>query len=791
MHSMRDCPRRTLSALFLAGLALLTLPAVGQNPPVAGKAAPRAGATPSFERDIRPIVAKYCNDCHGGAKPKADLNLAAMLDESAVLKNRKVWEQAVEFVEDHEMPPKGKPQPSQAEIEQLTGGITALLTKFECGRTNDPGSVTIRRLNRSEYNNTVRDLVGVDFSPADDFPSDDVGYGFDNIGDVLTMPPILMEKYLAAAERIAEMAIVAGPSALGPTKTFEAEDLGKGSAGGKYNEWARVLASNGEIVLNYDFPRNGTYVIRARAFGQQAGAEPARMAFKIDGKVLKSFDVKAVESAPALYEDRAKLHSGQRKLSVAFTNDFYDEKVLDKNKRDRNLIVDYIEIQGPLPAEGSTLPESHRRIIFRKPAKPADRVECALAIIDRFASRAYRRAVTPGEVARLMKFVDLAHENGDSFERGIQLMVEAVLVSPQFLFRVELDQRKKRGDPTGAQPINDFELASRLSYFLWSSMPDEELFQTALNGKLRTEGNLEKQVRRMIKDRRAKALVDDFAEQWLQIRNLRNVSPDKGRFPQFDEPLRTAMMKETELFFESIVREDRSVIELLDANYTFLNERLAKHYGIAGVKGEEFHRVFLKNDQRGGILTQASILTITSNPTRTSPVKRGKWILEQLLGTPPPPPPANVPELKEDKAVALTGTLRQRMEQHRADPNCASCHARMDPLGFGFENYDAVGAWREKEGDFPVDASGTLPSGQSFRGAKELKAVLKTREREFARCLTEKLLTYGIGRGLEYYDRCAVDRIVDALARDKYKFSRLVLEVVQSDPFQKRRGRGN
>jgi len=773
-----------LPALLLPALTLLPLNAFAADVP--GAKGPARAV--SYDRDVRPLLAKYCNSCHGGEKPKADLNLAAMVDESAVMKNRKAWEQVIDYVEGHEMPPKGKPQPSQAEIEQLSGGVTALLAKLECGRTSYPGRVTIRRLNRAEYNNTIRDLVGVDFSPADDFPSDDVGYGFDNIGDVLTIPPILLEKYLAAAERIAERAIVAGPSALGPTKTFEVEDLSAQTAGQKYGDWARNLYTAGEIVVGYDFPRNGTYILRARAFGQQAGPDPARMAFKVDGKTLKSFDVKAVESGPVLYEDRVKLRGGPRRLAVAFTNDFYDERAPDPKKKDRNLVVDYIEIQGPLPDEGTALPETHRRIIFRKPTKPAERVDCALAIIERFATRAYRRPATSAEVGRLMKFVDLTQENGDSFERGIQLMVEAVLVSPQFLFRVELGGRKRRGEPAGAQPISEFELASRLSYFLWSSAPDDELFQLALSNKLREGDNLEKQVRRMLKDRRAKALVENFADQWLQVRNLKNVNPDKGRFPNFDEPLRAAMLKETELFFESIVREDRSVRDLLDANYTFVNERLAKHYGIPGVKGDQFHRVVLKDGTRGGILTQASILTITSNPTRTSPVKRGKWILEQVLGTPPPPPPPDVPELKDDQAVVTAGTLRQRMEQHRANPNCASCHARMDPLGFGFENFDAVGAWRDKDGNFPIDASGTLPSGQTFRGAKELKAVLKAREPEFVRCLAEKLLTYSIGRGLEYYDRCAVDRIVDATLRDKGKFSRLVLEVVQSDPFQKRRG---
>jgi hypothetical protein len=387
--------------------------------------------------------------------------------------------------------------------------------------------------------------------------------------------------------------------------------------------------------------------------------------------------------------------------------------------------------------------------------------------------------------------VDLAEQSGESFERGIQLAVEAILCSPQFLFRVELDPRpRRRGEvlpPTRA--VNEYELASRLSYFLWSSMPDDELAQLAASGKLRDGDTLGRQVRRMLRDPKARALVENFGDQWLQLRLLGTINPDTKQFPAFDDALRRAMLEETRLFFESLVRDDRSVLDFLDAKDTFVNERLARHYGIPGVRGEEFRRVTLPDDRRGGLLGQASILTVTSNPTRTSPVKRGKWILEQILGTPPPPPPPDVPELKEDKDVVLSGTLRQRMEQHRANPSCATCHGRMDPLGFGLENFDAVGAWREKDGPFPVDASGTLPSGQTFQGPKALKAILQERREDFARCLAEKLLTYALGRGLDYYDKCAVDRMVAALARDDYRFSTLVLEIVQSDPFQKRRTR--
>jgi hypothetical protein len=617
----------------------------------------RSSRADAFGDDIKPLMTRYCYGCHGGDRPKGGLNLARYADDLGVVKDRKFWGRLVEYVEAGEMPPEGKPQPTQAELERFTEAIEDVLGKVDCGRESDPGRVTIRRLNRAEYNNTIRDLVGIDFHPADDFPSDDVGYGFDNIGDVLTLPPILFEKYLAAAEAIAEKAIVLGP--------------------------------------------------------------------------------KAAES------------------------------------------------------NTEALPESHRRILFRTPTTPATRSECARAIIERFASRAFRRPAAAGEVGRLIRFVDLAAENGDSFERGIQLAVEAVLCSPQFLFRVEVDPRpRRRGEvmpPT--HPVTEFELASRLSYFLWCSMPDEELTQLAAEGKLRNGDTLEQQVQRMLRDPKARALVENFGDQWLQLRLLATINPDSERFPTFDEDLRKAMLEESRQFFTSVIQDDRSVLDFLDSDDAFVNERLARHYGIAGVKGEEFRRVKLTDDRRGGLLGQASILMVTSNPTRTSPVKRGKWILEQILGTPPPPPPPNVPELKEDKEVVLTGTLRQRMEQHRANPDCATCHGKMDPLGFGLENFDAIGAWRDQDGRFPVDASGVLPGGGSFVGPKELKAILKERHADFARCLTEKLLTFALGRGLDYYDKCAIDKIVAALAENDFKFSTLVLGIVTSDPFQKRRQR--
>ncbi len=747
----------------------------------------------SFRTAALPVLTKYCTTCHGPTKPKGGLNLANFRDETSARSNRKIWGRIKEYVEGGLMPPDDRPQPTREELAQLTGWIKSASKADDCGRTFDPGRVTIRRLNRSEYNNTVRDLIGIDFHPADDFPSDDVGYGFDNIGDVLSMPPILLEKYLAAAEAISEEAIATSSSAKGAVKTWNSETLGSNAGGSPRDDGTLILTSESEIAVNHAFPRNAHYIIRVRACGDQAGPDPVRMAVRIDGKELKRFDVTAPSGKLQDFQFRQNLRGGPRRLSVAFLNDYYQPSAPDPKQRDRNLIVESIEVEGPLYSIGDPLPESHRRIIFTTPKNANDTSRASRAILERFTSRAYRRPANDSEVAKLMKLVELALQQGESFDRGIQLALEAILISPQFLFRAELGSRAdsigtKAGETTRVETIGNFEMASRLSYFLWSSMPDDELWRAALDGSLRLADTLERQVRRMLRDPKAHALVENFAEQWLQLRNLRSLNPDRGRFPSFDNKLRDAMIHETELFFGAVMRGDSSILDFIDSDFTYLNEQLARHYGIPGVKGEQFRRVKLKGHERGGLITQASILTVTSNPTRTSPVKRGKWVLEQLLGTPPPPPPPNVPVLTEDAKALTAATLRLRMEQHRSKASCAVCHNKLDPLGFGLENFDAVGAWRNQDSGGPVDSSGTLPSGESFRGPKELKAILKAHSPEFSRCLTEKMLTYALGRGLEEYDRCAVDQIVKSLEPGRYRFSALVLLIVKSDPFQKRRG---
>ena len=732
----------------------------------------------AFKKEIQPILEQYCYDCHGNGKTKGDLALDHYKSVEAIRADRKKWEMVLRNVKSGEMPPEKKPQPSQAQRDLLAKFVEDQVFPID-PKKPDPGRVTIRRLNRAEYNNTVRDLVGVEFRPADDFPVDDVGYGFDNIGDVLSMPPILLEKYLAAADKILSAAIVdSGPILDGPHKRIEAETLPTTADGSKpYGGYAFALNKEGEIYTTNHFDASGEYIIRSRAFGQQAGPEAPKLELRLDGKAIKVFDVHAVEGKSENYDYTLHIEAGDHRLAGAYINNYF------RPDGDRNLLIDYFDIIGPVSIQ--PYPETHRRIFFRDPA-PSDKDAYAREIIGRFAKRAFRRPVASDEVERLASLYAMARKDGDSFERAVKVALSAVLISPHFVFRGEI--QPDPDNPRAVHPVNEFALASRLSYFLWSTMPDDRLFELAEKKALRK--NLDAEVARMLKDPRSRALVDNFADQWLQIRNLASVTPDRKLYNDWDNDLRDSMRKETELFFEHIMRENRSVLELIDANYSFLNEKLANHYGIEGVSGNEFQRVIFKDNKRGGVLTQGSVLTITSNPTRTSPVKRGKWILENIVGAPPPPPPPNVPELKE--ATDVKGSLRHRMEQHRENAMCASCHARMDPIGFGFENYDGVGKWRDMDGEYPVDAAGKLLTGEDFRDAGELKKILVGKKRdEFLECLASKMLTFALGRGMEYYDRPSVDGIVKNLAKDKYRFTALVNGVVKSPAFQLRRGEGD
>ncbi len=779
LRDFRHLARQRLAraCCLIVALSSSIIPAARSKPhPISGDI--------SYDATVKPLLEKYCYSCHGEKKHKADLSLHAFekLTASDLRTNQFIWEKVLNNVQNREMPPREKPQPSEVEREIISRWIEKEVFACDCNHP-DPGRVTLRRLNRAEYNNTIRDLLGVEFQPARGFPADDTGYGFDNNGDVLSLSPILLEKYFAAADRILSTAILTDAATNGSVQRFDAAKLESTAPGGAFAKSSYQLTREGEIYATHAFPQAGEYIFRVKAFGQQAGPDPARMNLLLDGVILKTFDVTAIQSSPATYEILFKTGSGPKRISAAYINNYVNRDDPDPENRDRNLVIDYLEIAGP---KGPPIyPESHKIILSKPiPVRTEARRIYAREIIGKFARRAYRRPLARNELDQLTEFFEMAQTDGESFESGIRLAFQAVLVSPHFLFRGEL-----QADPDNrrsSHAIDEFALASRLSYFLWSSMPDEELFRLAKRGQLRK--NLEGQVRRMLRDKKSSALVENFVGQWLQIRNLNLVAPDPEKFPAFDEPLRLAMRKETELFFQSLLKGNRSVLEILGADYTFVNGSLARLYGLPKISGDKFQRVSLKGTSRSGILTHASILTLTSNPNRTSPVKRGKWVLENILGTPPPPPPPNVPDLKE-KGVAVTGTLRQRIEQHRSDPNCASCHARMDPLGFAFENFDGIGAWRKQDGGSEIDSSGELVSGESFTDSTELRKILMTtKKKEFVRCLTEKMLTYALGRGMEMYDRCAINDISNRIEKHDYKFAELIVEVARSVPFQMRRG---
>lgn len=761
--------------LFPFALALL-ITSGPQPGSVSTGAPPTVPADARFQKEVLPYLTKHCYSCHGDGKKRAGLALDRYQDDLAVQKDRKTWDNILNMIRTGEMPPKEKPRPDVQETEAVLKSIDAVLASLDCSGPRNVGRVTLRRLNRVEYNNTIRDLLGVDFKPAADFPSDDVGYGFDNIGDVLSLSPLLLERYLAAAESVLERAIVhvetPKPTVVqlpGMRVSRDAGEMRRGEA--------MLINDRGDAYAE-SFLEEGDYTIRVTVTADQVGDAAVRASVRVGFIERKEFEVKNDSDKPQTLELKVRLRAGTARVAVSLRNPFTDP---DDAAKQRRLYVRSIAVDGPHNPPPPPTPETHRRIMTHSPNIPPR--EAAAEIVSRFATRAFRRPVKPEEVERILKVYDAAEKAGERFENRIRLALCRVLVSPHFLFRVELDPADAK--PGTAYPVDEFALASRLSYFLWSTMPDDELFSLAGKGELRQ--NLEVQVRRMLKDPRSSAFVQNFAGQWLTLRTLATVTPDRKTFPNFDAELRGAMQRETELFFEAILRDDRSVLDLLDADFSFVNERLAKHYGIEGVVGKEFQRVKMP-PERGGILTQASILTLTSNPTRTSPVKRGKWILEQILNTPPPPPPPDVPELQDEKQ--LTGTLRQVMEQHRASPVCASCHNRLDPIGFAFENFDAIGAFRTKDGGFDIDPSGVLPDGKKFQGPAELKAILKGKKELFVGCLIEKMLTYALGRGLEYYDKCAVDAIHTAMTKNEYRFSTLVVEIVKSEPFQMRTATG-
>jgi hypothetical protein len=744
-------------------------------------AAEPAKADPTFEQKIKPFLGKYCNSCHNGDKQAGGVALDVYVSEAHAKKDRATWETVKQVMATGEMPPKKKAQPPTAEKEFVIDWIGNALTKVDCTAPKDPGRVTLRRLNRAEYNNTVRDLCGVDFKPADDFPSDDVGYGFDNIGDILSVQPILLEKYLVAADKILEQAVVPPRPVPATKQRFNPQALQTRPREARIRDGERRrvrFITRGEVFLEqFNIPADGEYAFRVVGYRAAGNGEP-KVTFRVGDREVGAVTVTATGPKSPAAEVRVQMKAGTGRLTAEFVN-----PSPDGTKEPLAFELESIEVDGPIGGGFLPTPESTKRIVFVTPANEQNELAAAQTVLSAFARKAYRRPVKPEELQRLMKLYQVADGQGDGFEQALKLPLKAVLASPHFLFRVEDDPK----EPAAARRLDDHELAARLSYFLWSSMPDAELSAAADQNQLRKPEVLAAQVKRMLRDPKSDALTANFAGQWLQLRSVATADPDPQTYPSWDEDLRAAMVRETEMFFDHVVKNDRPVTDFLDADYTFVNERLARHYDIPNVRGRDFQKVKLPNDRRGGVLTQASVLTVTSNPTRTSPVKRGKYVLENVLGTPPPPPAPDVPELPP--TAQLKGTVRQQMEQHRADPNCASCHARMDPLGFGLENFDGIGRWRDQDNKQKIDPSGVLPDGASFAGPAGLRKVLVGKADQFRRCLAEKLSTYALGRGMEYPDKCLLDDAATKLKAGGDRFSALVLAVVESDAFQKRKGK--
>ena len=733
-----------------------------------------------FNETIRPMLETHCGDCHWGDNSDADLNLEQYKTLDQLLSGRKKWKKVLTRVAAKEMPPEDYDPIPDEDHAKLLAWIDQLLNSVDCTNIN-PGQVTIRRLNRTEYRNTIKELTEVDYKTDGNFPVDDVGYGFDNIADVLSLSPILMEKYLKAAETITFNA-VKDPARSRRSRMISAKDFGN-AEGASIHSGALVFTSNATASAKFSVPKKGTYRAVLQASGDQAGNEPVKMKLDVNGKQRHIFNVTR-ESGESFQEFETTIRftkTGDQTINISFTNDFYKKTRRGEDPIDRNLAFRSIVLDGPIGKQ----PGQYGKLVLGEPGESKDQQrQIARKSINKFASRAYRRPATKNEVDRLMGLFDAATKEGDSFEKALRFPMQAVLVSPHFLYKIE------QPVPVGEiRELNDFELATSLSFFLWSSMPDSELFRLAVQGKLKDKTVYRQQVIRMLKDKKAKAVVQNFASQWLQLRALARMQPDEDQFPGVDAQLRKDMETETKLLVYDLIRRDARVTDLLKVNYTFLNERLAKHYGVDGVKGDRFVKVSSEKTDREGILTHASILTLTSNPNRTSPVKRGKWIMENLLGEEPPPPDPDAMQLEDQPK--LVGTLRQRMEQHRADPSCAVCHKVMDELGFALENYDAVGRWRVKDEVGGIDPRGELPDGTTFQGSKELQVMIRTGMRaRFVRCVSEKMLIYALGRGLEYYDECTLDKIVSDLRDNDFRFSALVVAICESDPFRKRYGAG-
>jgi mono/diheme cytochrome c family protein len=763
----------------LAGLWILARPAAAEPAAARVTAAQTAAGDPEPGAELlRSTVRRHCLVCHNDRTLTAGLSLQDV-DTSRVAEHAPVLERVFQKLRAGEMPPAGRPRPDAA----VTAGLVAWLETAldaEAAANPDPGAPAIHRLNRAEYRNAVRDLLGLDLDHARDLPADDSGYGFDNIGDVLTVSPLHVEQYVAAARRVSRLAV----GSLTPRPVVERYEPPDGTT----DEEIDGLPPNerGGILFRHYFAFDADYAFTVRVRGRRTAGMPApRLDVRVDGRRVRlidaDFDPEEANQLTRNFVLRLPIPAGEHEIGAGFLTEYAQS---EDGGETNDYSVDYVLVEGPYDAAGPGETEVRRRLFVCRPAAAEPEEPCARRILTRLARRAYRRPVTEADLDPLIDLFATGRADGTRFEDGIEMALSGVLVSPSFLFRAP--RAPAGADVDSAYPLSDIDLASRLSFFLWSSIPDDELLDLAERGRLGDPAVLAGQIARMLADPKAGALVENFGGQWLHLRNVAGWTPDPVRFADFDDSLRYAFERETTLFLDHVIREDRSVLELIDADYTFLNERLAGFYGIDGISGGYFRRVPLEGTARGGILTHGSVLMVTSYPTRTSPVLRGKWVLENLLGAPPPPPPPDVPALEAD-ADASAGSLREALERHRANPACAACHAKLDPLGFALENFDAVGAYRTEDDGIAVEASGALPDGTLVDGPAGLRRVLRGRRDEFVETLAAKLLTYAIGRGLESYDQPAVRDIRRRVEAADYRFSALVSAIVDSVPFRLRR----
>lgn len=900
---------------ILRSIALISLlPAAS---PAAEALATRGQET--YEKKIRPMLEQYCFDCHADGSDKGDFTFDKHTDYKLLRADMKFWDHVRQQIVTHVMPPEKKEAPSLDQRDEMVAWIDDAIFWFDPTKP-DPGHVTYRRLNRTEYNNTVRDLLGVDSRPAREFPPDDTGYGYDNIGDVLSLSPMLMEKYLRASRAVADTAMdTATPGHADVEITGRKFYKQKGDT--KEDGNRRWFFANAEVSQKFYAPAEGTYTVTLHAAATQAGGEAAKIGLKVNGKDESTFEVtqkwKAENPEFQAITQTLKLKAGETKLSVAFLNDLSEEKSAKGKGKDRNVVLDKVEVKGPhsllapkgsrflrwlldnkpagLPAiqwtgedlesgqgnarkdtggillasngyvkhpvqittagkyrisvkagaqqagdepakfdvrlAGNTVgafsvtaknqtPQSftldaqlpagsHELQIwflndYYEPETKADRnlwvhqvklegptdkggavhASAVPGMVEKMGTRLFRRPITADEKAKWQGFAELAMKEGEKPLGALKFVLEGMLVSPSFLFRGDPQPVGEVADGTAL--IDEYSLANRLSYFLWSAPPDEALLALAAKGELRK--NLAAEMKRMIADAKASSMTDDFAGQWLQLRDMDIISRDTRQFPEWKSGISFSMKKESQMFFAHILKENRSVIEFLNADYTFADKKLADWYDIPDFKGSDFQKVSLKGTPRGGILTHGSVLAITSGQTRTSPVKRGQYLLENILGTPPPPAPGGVPPLDENKVRKSKMTLREQFAQHREHTSCAGCHAFLDPMGFAFEHYDAIGRYRETEKGLPIDAAGTLVRGQAFKDMTELRVILaRDMTEDFTRNLAENLLTFALGRGLEHSDKPAVKEVVRRTKEAEFRFQDMILAVIESVPFQKMR----